>query len=376
MLVFGLATLATGFVQNYGGLLGLRSVLGMTEAGIMPGCAYLMSAWYTRQEAQRRFSFYLSAMNLSSGFGGLIAAPIGNMDGAGGLSGWRWIFIVEGAATCLISLSLFFLLANFPEQVSWLTEEERGFVKARLKAEQGSSAIELSIRPFDVWQTLCDPKVIFAAMIHLSTSVPGYMGAYFAPVIVESLGVFSPIETQLHTVPIWAVTFGLALIVAYISDLIRHRYAMAVFCAAVSIVGYSILFSVHEDNVNVRYGALFMAIAGAAILMPVEICWNTMNLGGHRRRAIGSAWQVGIGNVGGIIGSYAFRKQDAPKYQLSYAICIGFSCLAAVFCSSYAGYCWRENRRRAAQGWGRELSEEEKAQMGHLSPSYRFMIRL
>ncbi|XHG00935.1 hypothetical protein AWENTII_004343 [Aspergillus wentii] len=268
MLVFGLATLATGFVQNYGGLLGLRSVLGMTEAGIMPGCAYLMSAWYTRQEAQRRFSFYLSAMNLSSGFGGLIAAPIGNMDGAGGLSGWRWIFIVEGAATCLISLSLFFLLANFPEQVSWLTEEERGFVKARLKAEQGSSAIELSIRPFDVWQTLCDPKVIFAAMIHLSTSVPGYMGAYFAPVIVESLGVFSPIETQLHTVPIWAVTFGLALIVAYISDLIRHRYAMAVFCAAVSIVGYSILFSVHEDNVNVRYGALFMAIAGAAILMP------------------------------------------------------------------------------------------------------------
>lgn len=99
-----------------------------------------------------------------------------------------------------------------------------------------------------------------------------------------------------------------------------------------------------------------------------------MNLGGHRRRAIGSAWQVAFGNFGGIIGSYAFRAQDGPGYQFSYAICIGFCCLTIIWCTLYAGYCWWVNRRRAARGWGREFTEAEKAQMGDLSPAYRLMI--
>lgn len=108
--------------------------------------------------------------------------------------------------------------------------------------------------------------------------------------------------------------------------------------------------------------------------MTVEICWGSMNLGGHRRRAIGSATQIAVGNLGGIISSYAFRTQDAPEYRISYAISIVFCCLAAFFCTVYAGCCWWQNRKRAAQGWGMELSESEKASLGDLSPSYKFMI--
>lgn len=210
---------------------------------------------------------YMCAVNLSCVLGGLIGATIGEMDGVGGLAGWRWIFISEGVLTCLIAAIFFFLIVDFPEQVHWLTVEERLFVKARLKTEQGDSAIENSIRARDVWTTVRDPKVILAGLIHLSASVPGYMGTYFAPVMVEGFGIRSPINIQLHTAPVWIVAIVLTLVVAYISDKIRHRFLVILVCGIISVAGYYAMFNV-KGNTNAQYGTLFLAISGMASLMP------------------------------------------------------------------------------------------------------------
>jgi hypothetical protein len=63
----------------------------ITEAGMFPGCFYLIGMWYKRQEAQKRFSFFFSSTTLAGGFGGLIAAGIGKMDGVAGYQNWRWV---------------------------------------------------------------------------------------------------------------------------------------------------------------------------------------------------------------------------------------------------------------------------------------------
>ena len=63
----------------------------ITEAGMFPGCFYLIGMWYKREEAQKRFSFFFSSTTLAGGFGGLIAAGIGKMDGVGGYQNWRWV---------------------------------------------------------------------------------------------------------------------------------------------------------------------------------------------------------------------------------------------------------------------------------------------
>jgi len=225
-----------------------------------------MGSWYKRREAQRRFSLYLSATCLATAFGGLIAAAIGNMDGMCSLSGWRWIFIIEGILTVLLALVCFAFLPNFPEQAKWLTDEEREYVRARLRVEQGNSALTHRITVRDVWEVIRDPKAIITGILHLTVSVPGTMGTYFAPTIIESLGIYSRIETQWRTVPVWMVAFVLTLAVAYGSDKIGNRYALTIVCAVISIVGYAILFE--TDNVQVRYAALFLAIAGVHALMP------------------------------------------------------------------------------------------------------------
>jgi len=45
--------------------------------------------------------FYTSA-SLSGAFGGLLARGLSSIGTAGGLTGWRWIFIIEGLIVSLI----------------------------------------------------------------------------------------------------------------------------------------------------------------------------------------------------------------------------------------------------------------------------------
>jgi MFS family permease len=96
--------------------------------------------WYTRSEAQKRFSFFFSSTTLAGAFGGLLASGIGKMDGICGYKGWRWVFILEGILTCVVSIVLFFLIADFPEDVKWLSEQERTYVRAKLAKDVGKAA--------------------------------------------------------------------------------------------------------------------------------------------------------------------------------------------------------------------------------------------
>lgn len=102
--------------------------------------------WYKRSEAQRRYSFFFGSTSLAGAFGGLLASAIGKMDGMRGYLGWRWIFILEGTLTCVVAFLFFFLIPSFPEDAKWVTEDERAYLKARLRVEQGRSAAERAIR--------------------------------------------------------------------------------------------------------------------------------------------------------------------------------------------------------------------------------------
>ncbi|KAK4936832.1 High-affinity nicotinic acid transporter, partial [Elasticomyces elasticus] len=109
MFMFGLVTLLQGFVKSYSGLLATRFFLGFFETGMFPGCFYLIGMWYTRREAQKRYSFFFSSTTLAGAFGGLLAAAIGNLNLTNTrYSGWRWIFIIEGAVTCIVSFCFYF----------------------------------------------------------------------------------------------------------------------------------------------------------------------------------------------------------------------------------------------------------------------------
>lgn len=331
--------------------------------------------WYRRHEAQRRFSFFFNSTTLAGAFGGLLAAAIGKMNGLRGYSGWRWIFLIEGGLTVLVSFFFYFWLPDFPEQAKWLADDERAYVAAKLRLDQGRAALDRKITLRDIANVFKDYKVIVAGFMYLGLIVPAYGYAYFAPSIISSYG-YGPIQTQLRSVPPWAAAFGFSMMCAYASDKLKHRFVFALFPTGIAIAGFSILRAVHRDT-DVQYAALFLAAMGAYTAMPVIVCWFNMNLGGHHRRAVGSAWQVSFGNLGGIVAAFVFEQQKGAKadFNIGYSACIAFCCVTVVACCVYGFGCWKANKdRRESTRSVEHLTPEQQDELGDLNPSYRYLL--
>ncbi|EGX52380.1 hypothetical protein AOL_s00043g169 [Orbilia oligospora ATCC 24927] len=376
MLMFGVMTIIMGFTQNYGSILAVRFFLGLFEAGMFPGCFYLLACWYKRTEAQKRYSFFFSSTTLAGAFGGLLAAAIGKMDGVRGYRAWRWVFILEGLLTAVVGLIFYFCIPDFPEEAKWITEDERAFIKAKLEADTGESHRHGKMTAKSVLKILSDWKILIGGVMYLGLIVPAYGYAYFSPQIVRNLG-YSPIQTQLRSVPPWACAFGLAMLTATFSDFMRHRFLFTIIPICISLAGFIVLFKIHGPvNIMTQYSALFLCAMGTYSAMPIIICWYACNLGSHARRAVGTGWQVGFGNIGGIVATFAFLAKEAPLYPTGYKLCISFICLSALSCAVYFTGITLENKKRD-QGKHKlsHLSKEELSAMelGDDHPVFRYM---
>lgn len=102
MVAWGLCTTLMGIVHNYTGLMVARAFLGAAEGGLFPGVTYYITMWYRRHECGLRMAIFFSAATAAGAFGGLLARGIMEMRGVAGLSGWQWIFILEGILTVLV----------------------------------------------------------------------------------------------------------------------------------------------------------------------------------------------------------------------------------------------------------------------------------
>ena len=174
MMAFGILTVCQGLVSSIGGLYAVRLFLGLAEAGMFPGCFYLIGMWYKRSEAQKRFSFFFSSTSLAGAFSGLLAAALSHMDGLGGYRAWRWIFIIEGLLTCVCAAFFFFIVPNFPEDAKFLSVAEKEFIKQRVAEDQGKSAIERRIGFSDAVNVFKDYKIIVGGFMYFGLIVPAY----------------------------------------------------------------------------------------------------------------------------------------------------------------------------------------------------------
>ncbi|KAI1142729.1 MFS general substrate transporter [Hypoxylon sp. FL0543] len=341
ILCFGIIMLCQGFVQSYGGLLATRFFLGLTEAGIFPGSFYLISFWYRKEEAQKRFTVYWSSTMLAGAFGGLLATAIAEMDGVRGLSNWRWVFILEGIVSVVVSVAAFFFITDFPREARWLSPEERAFILKKTKTDESHM---VPVTPKDVFTVLSRPRNWFGALMYFSILVPLYSVSYFTPTIIQALG-YTTLQTQLHSVPPFAAAFGFSIVLAYFSDKFRIRSPFIFLGFTSLIIGLSILITTHgKSHFSAEYAGVCLTAMGAFGTGGIIVCWFIMNLQGHVERSVGTGWMVCFGNAGGIVATFCFLKKDAPYYHTGYSICLGMGALCGVSCICYALLIWREKR--------------------------------
>jgi len=371
MVAWGTTMTLMGLVTNYSGLIAARFFLGVTEAGLFPGVAYYITLWYRRHEAQYRLAMFFSAATVAGAFSGILAFGIEKMDGIAGLAGWSWIFILEGIATVIVAVIAFFVIQDFPETATFLTEEERAFIVHRMKYDGTDIAMDNEFRWKYVRQAFTDWQVYLSLFIYWGNVVPLYGISLFLPSIIEELGYSGP-QAQLMTVPVYVCACFFCILMAFLSDRAKQRGVFVFGLMVLALVGFIIAMT--SDKPGAKYAGIFIAASGIYPGFPGIVSWLANNLAGDYKRATGMAIQIGIGNLGGGIASNLWR--DPPKYVLGNGLTImfiGISIVATVIM-------WvslriiNARRLRHMEDPSRHFSDAQRFEEGDKAPNFIYTL--
>jgi MFS family permease len=300
-LAFGIISVCTAFVNNFSQVCAVRFLLGIFEAGMLPGIAYYMSRWYRRSELAFRLSLYIVMAPLAGAFGGLLASGILKLDQFGSLKTWRMIFAIEGVITIGLSLIGFFTLTDRPATAKWLSAAEKDLAIARIKSERVATTVVLDgIDKPKLLRGIINPVTLSTSFIFLLDNVTVQGLAFFLPTIVATIyPAKSTVEKQLFTVPPYVVGAFFTVLFPLISWRIDRRQIFIILSAPMMMIGY-IMFLASVDP-QVRYGATFLIASSAFALGPMTNAHVSANVVSDTARSSAIGTNVMFGNIGGLI---------------------------------------------------------------------------
>ncbi|TIB34336.1 hypothetical protein E3P86_02849 [Wallemia ichthyophaga] len=243
------------FAKNAGHLYTTRVLLGVFEASLFPGAIYIISLYYPRSEQTLRMGFLFSACVLAGAFGGVLAYGLSQIHGAG-LEGWSYIFLIEGAMSFVVAVISFFTIVDLPKEAKFLSEPEREFVIHRIKQGQGALSLDVDFSWNHITSAILDYKLYIFASMYFCTGALLYALATFAPVIISQLGEWSNAQSQLLTVPPYALGFITTIGCAYISDKTGYRAFLIMLGTFVSLIGYILILVIPDHAPGVSQGGL------------------------------------------------------------------------------------------------------------------------
>jgi ACS family tartrate transporter-like MFS transporter len=185
LVTWGILAVAMGFVQNDIQLYIIRFLLGVAEAGFFPGIIIYLSFWFRGKELATTIALFVASIPVSY----IIASPLStwimHTISWADMSGWRWMFILEGLPAVILGVVCYFVLTERPKDAKWLTAKERDWITAELENEQ--AAKKGAVAHLSIWKTLANPKVLYLGAIYFVYQVGSLGVGYWLPQIIKSL---------------------------------------------------------------------------------------------------------------------------------------------------------------------------------------------
>ncbi|MDP4023574.1 MFS transporter [Methylobacterium sp. NEAU 140] len=296
MISWGLVSAATAFVTGPVQFGIARFLLGLGEAGFVPGVFLYLSLWFPAAVRARATAMFLLGIPVANIVGSPLSGALVQLEGFG-LKGWQWLLILEAAPAVLLGIACLFVLTDKPEKARWLTAPERDFLVDRLAAEK--SAIEKK-HNLTLGQALRNWRVLTLAIINFCAIVGSLGIGLWLPQIIKQLGLDTASVGLVTAIP---YVCGAVAMVAWgrMSDRGRDRTiypAIALFVGAAAL-----LASAFTPTPTLTIAALCVAVAGINAFVATFWAVPSGFLTG-RAAAGGIAMIVSIGNLGGFAGPY------------------------------------------------------------------------
>lgn len=374
-LCFGIASLGTAWVNNMAQVSVVRLILGIFEAGMLPGIAYYMSRWYRRSELVFRLSLYIVTAPIAGAFGGLLASGILKLDSFAGLTRWRMIFAIEGIITVGLAIISFFTLTDRPSTARWLNEEEKALAISRVKSERvGTTEVLEKMDKTKIWRGILCPITLSTSVIFLFNNVTVQGLAFFAPTVVRSIYPdHTVIQQQLFTVPPYVVGAFFTVLFPWISWRIDRRQIFFCISAPMGMLGYCMFLG--STNTTVRYAATFFIASAVFAMGALTNAQVSANVVSDTARSAGIGMNVMMGNIGGLIASWSFLPGDQPNYHIGNGLNLATNGLVLLLGAATLFWMKRDNKKREERNIDEELhglSPQQITDLDWKHPAFRW----
>jgi len=326
MISWGLISCCMAFIKTEGQFYLVRFLLGAAEASFYPVVyASVIPRWFSTEERPRAIALMLTSLQASTIIGAPFAGWLLGIT-AFNLHGWQMLFIMEAIPALVFGVLVLFMLADWPQEVSWLTAEEK---RELIRQYERETAAKKKIRHYTVWQALIDREVLKLCLIYFLW-ITGYWGFnYWMPTVLKELSGWSNLAIG------WLIVIPMLLSLAVMlfagssasrSGEKRWHGAVPMFLGA---IGMGVGTFIGDPVVNF----IFVCVTAIGVYGAFGVWWSyptTFLSGAAAAGAIGLI--NSFGNAGGYVGPYltGFVKDMTGSFRGAY-LCLACSLAAAGF---------------------------------------------
>lgn len=173
IILWGLTLACFAAVKDFGGAVAVRFFLGVTEAAVTPGFAFITSQWYTKAEQGMRVGIWFSFNGVAQIVGGLVAYGIakGTANNPSSLAGWQILFLATGLVTAAVGIVFLFIVPDNQLNARWLSKEDRILALERIRSNQQGVGNK-HFKMYQLKEALTDPMAWAFALYALIADIP------------------------------------------------------------------------------------------------------------------------------------------------------------------------------------------------------------
>ncbi len=320
MISWGIVSSATFLVNTATHFYIVRFLLGVAEAGFVPGICYYLTLWFPNVWRAKAMVAFLVAVPITGVIGNPISGALLGLNGIWGLHGWQWLFILEGIPAIILGFVCLRVLTDTPAKADWLTEPERSWLQNVLARERA----ELEQRhKYTLVQVLTNGRVLTLALINFCYIVGNSGISLWLPTVIKEFGLTNLQVGFVAAIPYLCGAIGMILWARHSDRKLERTWHVAT-AGLLATVAFGV--SAAMNSPVLAMVALTLGMVGTFGFFGTFWAIPPSFLSGQAAAA-GIALIISVGNLGGLVGPYVvgWTRQVTDSFALAFVAMSGFS---------------------------------------------------
>ncbi|MBN4865715.1 4-hydroxyphenylacetate permease [Providencia stuartii] len=305
MVLWGIASTATMFATGPTSLYVLRMLVGIAEAGFLPGILVYLTYWFPAYFRARANALFMIAMPVTMAFGSLASGYILGMDGILDLKDWQWLFLLEGFPSVILGVLVWFYLDDSPKKAKWLTQEDKDTLQEMMDKDQlelvqpQGSKSHSALQNTSLWKEIFTPVILMYTVAYFCLTNTLSAINIWTPQIMQSFnqGSSNAMIGLLTAIPQFCTILGM-IYWSRRSDRLQERKMHTALPYLFAAAGW--VLAAMTSHPIIQLIGIIMASTGSFTAMAVF--WTTPDQSiSLRARAIGIAVINATGNIGSAV---------------------------------------------------------------------------